>query len=61
MQKHDYAKLGLKAGLEVHQQLDTGKLFMRTPSALTDEFDFTIQRKLRPVASALGRLEGGDR
>lgn len=23
----DYKKLGLKAGLEIHQQLDTGKLF----------------------------------
>ncbi|MEK6959047.1 MAG: Glu-tRNA(Gln) amidotransferase subunit GatE [archaeon] len=53
----DYAKLGLKAGLEVHQQLDTGKLFIRTPSTLTDEFDFTIQRKLRPVASELGEYD----
>jgi len=53
----DYKKLGLKAGLEVHQQLDTGKLFMRTPSTLTDEFDFTIERKLRPVASELGEYD----
>ncbi|MGI6589867.1 MAG: Glu-tRNA(Gln) amidotransferase subunit GatE [Candidatus Iainarchaeum sp.] len=53
----DYEKLGLKAGLEVHQQLDTGKLFMRTPSTLSDEFDFTIERKLRPVASELGEYD----
>ena len=53
----DYTKLGLKAGLEVHQQLDTGKLFMRTPSTLTDEYDFTIERKLRPVASELGEYD----
>lgn len=55
--KPDYAKLGLKAGLEVHQQLDTGKLFIRTPSTLTDEIDFTIERKLRPVASELGEYD----
>ena len=54
---YDYKKLGLKAGLEVHQQLDTGKLFIRTPSELTDETDFVIKRKLRPVASELGELD----
>jgi glutamyl-tRNA(Gln) amidotransferase subunit E len=53
----DYKKLGLKAGLEVHQQLDTRKLFMRTPSLLSDELDFTIERKLRPVASELGEYD----
>lgn len=53
----DYQKLGLKAGLEVHQQLDTGKLFIRTPGVLTDEIDFTIERKLRPVASELGEYD----
>ncbi|MFA5125376.1 MAG: Glu-tRNA(Gln) amidotransferase subunit GatE [archaeon] len=57
MENPNYAKLGLKAGLEVHQQLDTGKLFMRTPSILSDEFDFTIERKLRPVASELGEYD----
>lgn len=57
MEKLDYSKLGLKCGLEVHQQLDTGKLFMRTPSILTDEFDFTVERKLRPVASELGEYD----
>jgi len=53
----DYNKLGMKAGLEVHQQLDTKKLFIRTPSALSDEIDFTIERKLRPVASELGEYD----
>ena len=53
----DYNKLGLKCGLEVHQQLDTNKLFIRTPSELTDEIDFTIERKLRPVASELGEYD----
>lgn len=57
MQKLDFEKLGLKCGLEVHQQLDTGKLFIRTPSILTDEIDFTVERKLRPVASELGEYD----
>ncbi len=57
VQNMDYTKIGLKAGLEVHQQLDTGKLFIRTPSTLTDEIDFTIERKLRPVASELGEYD----
>jgi len=57
MQNANYSKLGLKAGLEVHQQLDTGKLFIRTPSTLTDEADFTVERKLRPVASELGEYD----
>ncbi|MFA5931440.1 MAG: Glu-tRNA(Gln) amidotransferase subunit GatE [archaeon] len=57
MQKADFEKLGLKCGLEVHQQLDTGKLFIRTPSILTDEIDFTVERKLRPVASELGEYD----
>lgn len=57
MPETDYKKLGLMAGLEVHQQLDTGKLFIRTPSTLTDETNFTIERKLRPVASELGEYD----
>ncbi|HNV01176.1 MAG TPA: Glu-tRNA(Gln) amidotransferase subunit GatE [archaeon] len=57
MEKVDYSKLGLKCGLEVHQQLDTGKLFIRTPSILTDEINFTIERKLRPVASEMGEYD----
>ncbi len=53
----DYKELGLKTGLEVHQQLDTGKLFIRTPSTLSDEFDLSITRKLRPAASELGEYD----
>jgi glutamyl-tRNA(Gln) amidotransferase subunit E len=30
----DYGKLGLKCGLEIHQQLDTSKLFCNCPSLL---------------------------
>jgi glutamyl-tRNA(Gln) amidotransferase subunit E len=53
----DYKTLGLMAGLEVHQQLDTKKLFIRTPSKLEENTDFFIERKLRPVASELGEYD----
>ncbi len=57
MEEFDYEKLGLKCGLEIHQQLDTDtKLFCRCPSKLqgTREPDFTVNRKMRPVLSELG-------
>ena len=48
----------LKCGIEVHQQLDTGKLFCRCPSFLRDDKpEFTIERKLRAVASELGEFD----
>ncbi len=53
----NYEKLGTKIGLEVHQQLDTKKLFIRTPSVLSDDTDFVVSRKLRPVASELGEFD----
>ncbi len=54
----DYKKLGLKCGLEVHQQLDTGKLFCRCDSRLKeDKPDFTVERRLRPVPSELGEYD----
>ncbi|MHA1913868.1 MAG: Glu-tRNA(Gln) amidotransferase subunit GatE [Promethearchaeota archaeon] len=57
MEDFDYEKLGLKCGLEIHQQLDSlTKLFCRCPSKLqgTREPDFTVNRKMRPVLSELG-------
>ncbi|MDD3084141.1 MAG: Glu-tRNA(Gln) amidotransferase subunit GatE [Candidatus ainarchaeum sp.] len=53
----NYEQLGLKVGLEVHQQLDTKKLFIRTPGKLEEETNFSIQRRLRPVASELGQYD----
>ncbi len=54
----DYQKVGLKAGLEIHQQLDTGKLFSRTPSYLrSDSPNFTIKRKLHKVAGETGEVD----
>jgi len=53
----DYDKLGLKIGLELHQQLDSKKLFCECPSALTDEYDYEIVRGLRPTQSELGDVD----
>ncbi|MDO8647995.1 MAG: Glu-tRNA(Gln) amidotransferase subunit GatE [Candidatus Diapherotrites archaeon] len=48
----------LKCGIEVHQQLDTGKLFCRCPSFLRDDKpEFTVERKLRAVASEMGEFD----
>lgn len=54
----DYRETGLKVGLEVHQQLDTGKLFCRCPSLLREDSpDTVLNRRLRPVASELGKYD----
>ncbi len=57
-EKMDYAKLGFKSGLEIHQQLDTRKLFCNCPSLLrTDEPDFVVRRKLHAVAGEGGEVD----
>ncbi len=54
----DYTKLGFKAGLEIHQQLDTGKLFSGAPSFLrSDEPHYVIKRKLHAVAGESGEVD----
>ncbi|NJE60835.1 Glu-tRNA(Gln) amidotransferase subunit GatE [Thermococcus sp. 21S7] len=57
MMAYDYEKLGLKVGLEIHRQLDTKKLFSPVPSELSDEVEFTFQRRLRPTISELGEID----
>jgi Glu-tRNA(Gln) amidotransferase subunit E-like FAD-binding protein len=53
-----YQKIGLKAGLEIHQQLDTGKLFCNCPGYLRSEKpDFEVHRKLHAVAGELGEID----
>jgi glutamyl-tRNA(Gln) amidotransferase subunit E len=55
----DYQKIGLKAGLEIHQQLDTReKLFCSCPPQLfKEEPEFTFLRRLRPTQSELGQVD----
>lgn len=55
----DYKKLGLKMGLEVHQQLNTKhKLFSPCKCELTDKKpELKILRKLRPTQSELGKID----
>jgi glutamyl-tRNA(Gln) amidotransferase subunit E len=60
MEEFDYEKLGLKCGLEIHQQLETDKkLFCRCPSKLqgTREPDFIIKRSMRPVLGEMGAFD----
>src|SRR3989344_6447395 len=56
--KHDYAGLGFKSGLEIHQQLDTPKLFSNSPSFLrNDKPDYVVMRKLHAVAGESGDID----
>ncbi len=55
-----YHDLGLKSGLEIHQQLATpGKLFCRCPAVYrNDEPHATILRHMRPTLSEMGTYDG---
>jgi len=55
----DYAKIGLKVGLEIHQQLNTQtKLFCGCPPALFKEDpEITFLRRLSPTQSELGQVD----
>ncbi len=56
----DYEELGLVAGLEIHQQLDTAtKLFCSCPTELREpeEADHTFTRYLHPTKSELGEID----
>ncbi|RLF32545.1 MAG: Glu-tRNA(Gln) amidotransferase GatDE subunit E, partial [Thermoplasmata archaeon] len=53
----DYTKIGFKAGLEIHQQLDTHKLFCNCQSVITDSVDYSFKRFLRPTQSELGDVD----
>ena len=55
----DYGKIGLKVGLEIHQQLDTAaKLFCGCkPELFKEEATITFLRRLRPTQSELGQVD----
>jgi Glu-tRNA(Gln) amidotransferase subunit E-like FAD-binding protein len=57
-QHMDYQKLGFKCGIEIHQQLDTHKLFCNCPSIVHDENpDIKVIRKLRASAGETGEID----
>jgi glutamyl-tRNA(Gln) amidotransferase subunit E len=53
----EYAKPGMKCGIEIHQQLDTLKLFCCCKSSLDGEQGGEIMRKMRAVAGELGGVD----
>ncbi len=58
----DYDELGLKIGIEIHQQLASkNKLFCNCPNELqgTRTPDFTVLRKQRPVLGEEGKFDKG--
>lgn len=60
MTAEDYAKVGFKSGLEIHQQLLTEKkLFCRCPAGkYSSEYHAEILRHMRPTLSELGEYDG---
>lgn len=54
----DYDKLGFLCGIEIHQQLDTHKLFCPCPSTIRDdEPDVTVERRMRAVPGEMGGVD----
>jgi glutamyl-tRNA(Gln) amidotransferase subunit E len=54
----DYDALGLRVGFEIHQELDTHKLFCDCPSILREEeAPLKVKRRLRPTQSELGEVD----
>jgi glutamyl-tRNA(Gln) amidotransferase subunit E len=60
MTPEDYRAIGLKSGLEIHQQLLTDKkLFCRCPAGrYSDAYHAEILRHMRPTLSELGEYDG---
>jgi glutamyl-tRNA(Gln) amidotransferase subunit E len=60
MTPEDYAAIGLRSGLEIHQQLLTEKkIFCRCPAGrYSKEYDSEILRHMRPTLSELGEYDG---
>ncbi len=57
--KLDYEKLGLKCGIEIHQQLNTGKLFCSCPCEIVpnETLNKQVKRKLRFSLSETGKID----
>jgi len=58
MAEIDFEKIGLKVGLEIHQQLNTNKkLFCKCRPIESDEYTEKFSRRLRTAKSELGELD----
>jgi len=58
MPEIDFEKIGLKVGLEIHQQLNTNKkLFCKCKPIESDEYTEKFSRRLRTAKSELGELD----
>jgi glutamyl-tRNA(Gln) amidotransferase subunit E len=61
--KLDYAAIAFRCGLEIHQQLDTRKLFSLVPSEVVEPEDVerrtigTLERRLQLTGSELGEVD----
>lgn len=56
--KFDYAKLGFKCGLEIHQQLETNKMFCECPSIVHDASPKVVaKRNLKAVVGETGEID----
>ncbi len=54
----DYKKIGLKCGIEIHQQLEGKKLFCDCPTTLRDdEPNIKVKRYLRAAAGETGEID----
>ena len=57
-ERTDYARVGLKVGIEVHRQLDTkSKMFCPCPTEQKPGEDFQLVRLLRATPSELGEVD----
>jgi len=56
----DYAAIGFRCGLEVHQQIWTRtKLFCRCPAGrYSTDYDAEVLRHMRPTLSEMGEYDG---
>ena len=58
MSKIESSEVGLKVGLEIHQQLATEtKLFCQCPNLEEEKFKISFKRRLRPTQSELGQID----
>jgi len=52
-----YRSVGLMVGIEIHQQLSTGKLFCSCPCGLSEIVAKRFDRSLRPSVSEMGEID----